>query len=217
MTEGTFQTLEIDASAEVLYDVAADRWTEAAPMPRPRTQHSAVTLADGRVLGAGGVDTDGRAPSTTFVYDPAADVWSDGPPMVQARVQHVAVRLAGGDVLFAGGDGAGSGTSERYVHTAGQFVRSGTLVAPRIGAQAAALPDGRVVVSGGLTPRIQTFKPLRSAEIWDPVSEEWSDLPDGPTPRALAALVNVGRSIYQLSGTGDEEIAYRTVERLTFE
>lgn len=199
-----------------IYDPRTDRWTEAAPMPRARTQHSAVTLFDGRVLVTGGIDVDGAPTNTTFVYDPRTDSWTDGPPMTVARLQQVAVPLPDGNVLFAGGDGVASGTSEIYQFSESRFVASGTLVTPRLVAQGAALSDGRVVLSGGLPLRMREFAPLRSVEIWDPKTGLWSELPPAPTPRAWGSIVIVRGVVYQLSGTGEGESAYRTIERLAF-
>jgi hypothetical protein len=197
-----------------IYDTKNDRWFRASPLPNPRTGHSAFTLKDGRVLVAGGFEGEGTAVNTTYIYNPPADSWTDGPPMTLARVQHEAVPLANGDILFIGGDGAASGTSERYDVKLEKFVLSGTLVEPRLAARAAQLPDGRVVLVGGMPPRNEEFAPLRSAEIWDPVSEQWSALPPSPTPRAWPSILMVGGVVYQLSGTGDAEAAYRTIERL---
>jgi hypothetical protein len=197
-----------------IYDLKNDRWFRASPLPAPRTAHSAFTLSDGRVLVAGGVVADGAATDTTYIYNPAADQWFDGPRMTLARVQHAAVQLANGDILFIGGDGAASGTSERYDVKLEKFVLSGTLGEPRLASRAAQLPDGRVVIVGGMPPRNETFAPLRSAEIWEPVSEQWSALPPSPTPRAWPSILMVGGVVYQLSGTGDAEAAYRTIERL---
>ena len=200
-----------------IYDVKNDRWFRAAPLPLPRTELSAFTLPDGRVLVAGGFDASGTATDTTFIYNPPADEWTEGPHMNLPRVQHAAVQLSSGDILFIGGDGPASGTSERYDFKLGIFVRSGTLGDPRQAARAAALPDGRVVVVGGLPPRDDEFAPLRSAEIWDPRTEQWSDLPPSPTPRAWPSIVMVGGAVYQLSGTGDAEASYRTIERLAID
>jgi hypothetical protein len=197
-----------------IYDLKNDRWFRASPLPAPRTAHSAFTLSDGRVLVAGGVVADGAPTDTTYIYNPAADQWFDGPRMTLARVQHAAVQLANGDILFIGGDGAASGTSERYDVKLEKFVLSGTLGDPRLASRAAQLPDGRVVIVGGMPPRNETFAPLRSAEIWEPVSEQWSALPPSPTPRAWPSILMVGGVVYQLSGTGDAEAAYRTIERL---
>ena len=214
VTGGNFDTKFL-ASSEI-YNPRTDTWTEAAPMPRARTQHSAVTLFDGRVLVAGGIDFDGAATNTTFIYDPRIDSWTDGPLMNDARLQQVAVALPTGDVLFAGGNGVASGTSEVYRFAEGRFVPSGMLVTPRLVAQGAALADGRVVLSGGLPLRMHEFAPLRSVEIWDPKTGLWSELPPAPTPRAWGSIVTVRGVVYQISGTGEGETAYRTIERLAF-
>ena len=203
------------ASTEI-YNPRTDRWSDAAPMPRARTQLSAVTLFDGRVLVTGGIDVDGAPTNATYIYDPSRDSWSDGPPMTVARLQQVAVALPNGDVLFAGGDGVASGTSEIYRFGKGDFVASGTLVTPRLVAQGAALPDGRVVLSGGLPLRMHEFAPLSNVEIWDPKTGLWTPLPSAPTGRAWGSIVIVRGVVYQLSGTGDGESAYRTIERLAF-
>jgi Kelch motif len=201
------------ASTEI-YNPRTDRWTDAAPMPRARTQASAVTLFDGRVLVTGGIDADGAPTRATFIYDPGTDSWTDGPLMTVALLQQVAVALPNGDVLFAGGDGVASGTSEVYRFGAREFEASGTLVTPRLVAQGAALPDGRVVLSGGLPLRMHEFAPLSNVEIWDPKSGFWTALPSAPTGRAWGSMVIVRGVVYQLSGTGDGETAYRTIERL---
>ncbi|MEP6694223.1 MAG: kelch repeat-containing protein [Chloroflexota bacterium] len=197
-----------------IYDLKNDRWFRASPLPQPRTELSAFTLADGRVLVAGGIDPSGAATDVTYIYNPPADSWAEGPHMKLPRVQHTAVQLKNGDILFMGGDGAASGTSERYDVKLETFVLSGTLVDPRQASQAAQLPDGRVVLVGGMPPRNDGFLPLRSAEIWDPLTEQWSALPPSLTPRAWPSIVVIGGAVYQLSGTGDDEAAYRTIERL---
>jgi hypothetical protein len=197
-----------------IYDVKNDRWFRAAPLPLPRTELSAFTLPDGRVLVGGGIEASGKPTDTTWMYNPPADAWTEGPKMWVPRVQHTAVQLANGDVLFIGGDGAASGTSERFDVKLEKFILSGTLVDPRQAARAVQLPDARVVLVGGMPPRNDEFAPLRSAEIWDPRTEQWGALPPSPTPRAWPSLLVVGGVVYQLSGTGDAEAAYRSIERL---
>jgi hypothetical protein len=214
VTGGNADT-KLIASTEI-YNPRTDTWVQAAPMPRARTQNSAVTLLDGRVLVSGGIDTNGAATDTSFIYDPGTDRWAVGPRMTVARMQQVVVPLPSGDVLIAGGDGPASGTSELFLFRESRFVPSGTLVTPRLVAQGAALPDGRVVLSGGLPLRMHEFAPLSTAEIWDPKTGLWTALPSAPTPRAWGSVVTVRGVVYQLSGTGEGETAYRTIERLAF-
>jgi large repetitive protein len=212
---GNFDT-RLLSSVEI-YDPRTDVWTKAASLPRPRTQHAAVRLADGRILVAGGIDTDGGATDSTFIYDPSANTWSDGPRMREARLQESVVMLPSGDVLFVGGNGASAGSSELYLAAEERFGPSGALAHPRFVAQAAALPDGRVVVNGGLPPRSDGFAPLSSTEIWDPATRTWSEAPPASSARAWAKLLWVGGAMFLISGSGADEDAQGSVERLTFE
>ena len=52
----------------------------------------------------------------------------------------------------------------------------------RVAHDATLLPDGRVLVSGGVDPDLagSTPRPLRSAEIYDPVNESWTRVGDMP-------------------------------------
>ena len=209
---GNFNTTLL-ASTEI-YDPSANAWTLAAPMPRPRTQHTAVTLRDGTVLVLGGVDSDGGATDTTFIYDPTTNKWSQGPVMTMPRLQQSTVMLPNGDVLLAGGDKTAGSTSEVYLSREGRFVPSGSLVEARFVAQMAALPDGRVVLTGGLPPNLTAYHPLASTEIWDPASRTWRLLTPTASGRAWGTLLRVGGALYLVSGTGSDETAFRSVERL---
>jgi hypothetical protein len=63
-----------------------------------------ITLQDGRVLVAGGVDGSTTGSNVVEIYDPQAGTWSTTSPMKAGRTYPVAVRLADGKVLVAGGD-----------------------------------------------------------------------------------------------------------------
>ncbi|HEU5287506.1 MAG TPA: kelch repeat-containing protein [Candidatus Limnocylindria bacterium] len=212
---GNFGTRLLDTVE--IYDPRRDAWTEGAPMPRPRTQHSAVLLKDGRVLIAGGIDKDGGPTATTFLYDPSANAWTAGPLMTQPRMQQSTVLLANGDVLFAGGDDAAASTSELFLASEGRFVASGALQHPRFVAQAAALPDGRVVLNGGLPPHMTTYAPLGSTEIWDPRTGKWREVAPAASPRAWAKLISIEDAVFLVSGSGPGEDAVSSVERLTLD
>ncbi len=210
---GNFNTTLL-RSVEI-YDATSNMWKRAAELPRPRTQHTAITLRDGTVLVLGGVDSDGGATNTTFIYDPATDKWSQGPNMTVPRLQHATVLLPNGDVLLAGGDGLAAGTSEIYLAREKRFEATGLLMEPRLVAQIAALPDGRVVLTGGLPPQMAEYRPMSSTEIWDPVSRTWRLLTPTVAGRAWGTLLRVGSALYLVSGNGSDEAAFRSVERLS--
>lgn len=90
------------------HDPATDRWVETGPMIAPRTDFMAASLADGRLLVAGGVAGprdvfDGEMVRTSEIYDPRTDMWSSGPDLLGIRYGGQAVTLKDGSVLVMGG------------------------------------------------------------------------------------------------------------------
>ncbi len=82
-------------------------------MATPRAGAAIVTLADGRVLVAGGVagpleTGDGELTATTEVYDPVAQTWSAGPDLLGPRDGGQAVVLDDGSILIMGGVDVGN-------------------------------------------------------------------------------------------------------------
>jgi hypothetical protein len=199
-----------------IYDPYLDRWTRAAPMPNVRGDFAMTTLPDGRVLVAGGlVGRDSEPTMTSIVYDPKTNEWSSGPPLNAERVLFAQTKLPNGDLLIVGGQGSASGTAERYDARKGLFVYAGTLAAPRLIADVAALPDGRAIVTGGLPeyPGRHDFKPLSATELWDPATNTWRSVAPATSGRALPRLVVVREGIYQVSGVAFDEHADASVER----
>lgn len=90
-------------------DVSTNRWSEVAPMATPREGAMITTLADGRLLVAGGATTteiepEARALATTEIYDPVADQWTAGPDLLEPRKDGSGLLLGDGSVLIHGGD-----------------------------------------------------------------------------------------------------------------
>jgi hypothetical protein len=84
-------------------------WRTVAPMSRPRRQHNAVILADGKVLVTGGTaapgfNNFGGAVREAELWDPDTETWQLLAPQVVARLYHsVGVLLPDGRVLSGGG------------------------------------------------------------------------------------------------------------------
>jgi hypothetical protein len=202
-----------------IYDPYVDRWSRAAPMPNVRGDFAMTTLPDGRILVAGGlVGRDSLPQMTSIVYDPMTDSWRSGPPLNSERVLFAQTKLPNGDLLLVGGQGAASGTAERYDAQKGLFINAGTLAAPRLIADVAALPDGRAIVTGGLPeyPGRRDFKPLAATELWDPATNIWRDVASVTSARALPRLVVLRAGIYQVSGVASDEHADASVERFVW-
>jgi N-acetylneuraminic acid mutarotase len=161
-------------------------WKATGSLATPRFDHTATVLLDGRVLVAGGAKGDGDASSglsSAELYDPATRTWATTAPMTRTRTNHTATLLLDGRVLVAGGDpyeplpgcdvsscSAELASAELYDPTTGRWSTTGSMFVRRAGHTATRLPDGRVLVTGG----VRGGAVLRSAEIYDPMRGTWS-------------------------------------------
>ena len=161
-------------------------------MGTPRWGHIATLLANGRVLVVGGRNGVVQL-SSAELYDPSTGTWSPTGSMVgHVGGDFSATLLRDGRVLVAGGGRGGDlyqpvADAELYDPATGSWTATGSMNAPRSGHLAALLPDGRVLVAGGVE--------LNSAELYDPATGTWA--PTGsmaqPRYRAAAALLLDGR------------------------
>ena len=170
-------------SSTELYDPTTGSWSTAAPMIVSRARHTAMLLADGRVLVVGGlslvVGAGGLFPSPPTdaeIYDPRADRWSTTAPMGCYRFDATGTLLADGRVLVAGGQcgGAALNSTEIYDATADRWISAAPMGIRRSGHAAALLPDGDVLVVGGTGEEPNSIAiSLTSAEIYVPRTNLW--------------------------------------------
>ena len=141
---------EATASAFVLSGTAITRVEDLA---EARDGHTAVTLADGRVLVVGGFAGEGQPPLVSAeMFDPASGRWTTTGDMASGRGGHAAALLGDGRVLVAGGwvgTSTYTDTTEIFDPATGQFSPGPRLPQPADGLAAATLPDGCVLVVGG--------------------------------------------------------------------
>jgi WD40 repeat protein len=188
-----------DTTAE-LYDPATGSWTATGHMLIPEGGGTATLLRDGRVLAVGGRDGGAAAE----LYDPATGSWSLTGSMTTGRSGFSATLLQDGRVLVAGGtweappgnDGA-LASAEVYDPATGTWARTGSMIKARFLQTATLLPDGKVLVAGGLgTNRLgQDPPPLASAELYDPGTGTWTATGKMTTVRVdhTATLLRDGR------------------------
>ena len=174
-------------------DIGSMSFHTGAQMPSKRSGLAACVLADGRVVVAGGAtgswaegNMQGESSSATVC---ANGVWSELPPMTETRHGARAVALDNGRVMVVGGS-----RGELYLNTAEVLdIAKGkwTALPPThhryVHFAIGKLHDGRVIVAGGLT----SGKPgtnWRLAEVYDPVSNRWSELPPLAGARAFCAV-----------------------------
>ncbi len=151
-----------------LYDPKRGSFSAGPTMRSPRAGFTAIRLADGRVLVAGGFTSDEQTVRTAELYDPRTNRFAPTGPMNEARGAHAAVRLPDGRVLVLGGldDGAVCASAELYDPASGRFTRTGRMTTRRYKTSAIVLRDGTVLVAGGSADRDGTVL-YRSTELYD--------------------------------------------------
>ncbi|MGK3989090.1 kelch repeat-containing protein [Sorangium sp. So ce136] len=176
LVTGGFTQAGRTASVE-LYDPTDSTWSRMQAMGEARRSHTATLLQDDQVLVVGGEGEVRRAPiDTVELYDPMTDAWARRAPMATARYSHSATLLRNGKVLVAGGrTGVGGSASplysaELYDPEADTWTSAAGMNFARIGHAAALLPDGKVLVAGG----VLYDAALDSAEIYDPATDTWT-------------------------------------------
>jgi hypothetical protein len=138
---------------------------------------TATLLANGNVLVAGG-GTPLEFVASAEIYNAAAQAWSPAASMSTVRGGQTATLLPNGTVLVTGGstcDCAGPilASAEIYDPVANTWTLVASMITPRTGHTATLLPNGTVLVVGGLTDTV-TNTYTANTEIYDPVANTWT-------------------------------------------
>jgi len=189
------------ASTEV-YSPTTSSWTASGNLNTARSNASALLLANGSVLVAGGCVSNclGATTATAEIYNSTNGTWSTTGAMAKARTYFAMVLLSSGKVLVAGGctklnaNGCGGVTAgaEIYDPSTGKWTATGSMKAARGNLTATLLPNGRVLVAGGINA---ANNPLGSAELYNPATGKWTSTGKMITARDehTAILLSTGK------------------------
>jgi hypothetical protein len=156
-----------------LYNPTTASWSATGSLLSSVSGHVLTVLSTGKVLCTGG--GGGAGNTTTQVYDPASGAWTlTGATGVSHKGQS-ATLLNDGRVLVVGGNA--SATAEAYTSLTGTWAAVATPNVARNNHVAVKLGDGRVLVAGGYAGVTQVT-PLNSAEIYNPINDVWTTLPN---------------------------------------
>lgn len=188
-------------SSTVIYDPRTGAWTASGLLNQARTAPSAATLADGRVLVAGGFffvpppPGWGAAPAVFAAYRPGD---CDREPVTLADVPGPPI-------------GGALATAEIYDAAGGRWTTTGPMRYARFGPAMVTLKDGSVLVVGSLGGNdggvALDTRAFETAELYDPATGRFTLTGSLPRPdvTALKAL-GVEFAIDPASGVGDGSV-----------
>jgi WD40 repeat protein len=158
-------------SSVELYDPVRNTWTPTGSLNVTRAWARAALLASGKVLIAGGYTTNYVTALTSIeVYDPSAGTWSIVSQLTAARGASSLTSLPNGEFLVAGGLGslyspAALATTDLFDESGDRTFATSALITPRGHHGGTLLPNGKVLVTGGLSD-FNLGDVLNSAELY---------------------------------------------------
>jgi N-acetylneuraminic acid mutarotase len=182
------------------------KWSKAAPMPAPRSELQAITVAN-RIFVIGGnvrMMKDGEMatlPTTGIsqVYDPASDSWRDIAPMPRGST-HNGIAALNGTIYIAGGfaaRGHAEATDRVYAYDVAtdRWRELAPLSSPR-GAPALIALHGKIHIIGGRNGPA----PIGTHEVYDPAANRWTAVAPLPVARDHVGIAVVAGKIHVYGG-----------------
>jgi N-acetylneuraminic acid mutarotase len=164
-------------------------WTLTGNLNTGRDSQTATLLLNGKVLVAGGNNSNGTLKSAEL-YNPESGTWSNTGDLTTSRAFHTATLLANGKVLIAGGFTCAPPpascsqltSAELYDPANGTWSTTGSLNTARDSHTATMLQNGKVLAVGGFLGD----GGLSEAELYDPATGIWN----------ITGNLNVGRYVH---------------------
>jgi len=195
------------SQAEV-FDPASATFANGGTALPGRWNAALTLLADGRYLLTGGSTADQVIQQVAAVYNPTTNTSVPTGAMAKLRTTHSAVLLNDrrvlifGGLTYVGGSQDVADTAEIYTPSANAFATMPHMVQHRMLHAALLLPDGRVLIVGGIG---QYGQYITNAEIFDPSTNAFTALPPMLHPRKSATAVSLGGGRVLIVGGSDAQ------------
>lgn len=235
-TVGDLNTHQIDEEGDLfgtevatteLFDPLTNTFSAGPDMHEPKAGAGAVSLADGRIMIAGGITWVVIIPPIRIpffsdrasFYNPTSNSFNTEIGMRDARALFGITELQNGNFLLAGGAGGDilsiGPLADAEVFNPGNFTFTATTNMPNEAAfpGIVTLANGLAVVVGGAENTIADPIPIADVNAWDSVTGLWTSLADLNVDHAggVVALLEDG-TIYSGGGESNAGVAVYTVE-----
>lgn len=180
-------------SAE-LYDPASGTWTPTRGAMATPHGYPGLLLTSGKVLVLGGIQVVGPTLRSAELYDPETDLFEPTGLMATGRAHPACALLDSGEVLAVGGlaswdESASLASAERYDPATGTWRPAASPGFRLAWNDAIRLPDGQVLVAGGVDQGQFGVWATDRASLYDPVADAWRGLPRMALARGVHATV----------------------------
>jgi N-acetylneuraminic acid mutarotase len=156
-------------------------------------EESAAAAAGGKLYVIGGFDAAGNSLRTVWVFDGSR--WSAGPPL-PLGLDHTSAATLNDQIYVAGGHSFGSDSARFFRLDSAKWTELAHMRHAR-GGHALVAAAGRLYVIGGNTAGPINVPP---AEVYNPATNAWSDLPSLPSPRNHVAGFVLGADVCVVGG-----------------
>lgn len=205
-----------------LYDPGSNSWIPAGSLSLARSDATAALLDDGRVLLAGGPESNCPNPNHGLneaeIFNPATNLWSVLPNLSINRYDNFIAKMPDGRVLLAGGRTINAAftasadvfnpATNTFSLTAPMAVARGTPSGRGDNGTAAVLPNGQVIVAGGQ----DNATALSTTELFNPLTSTWSTTGSLLTARSSNTMTLLNNGLVMVVGGQSAGVPLASVE-----
>ena len=199
----------VDRPYHQVYDPRADRWSDAAPLPRG-ANHVGVAVLDDKLYAIGGhLDQNRKPDALCFVYDLRADKWTSIAPLPDRCGAIACVAFKGRIYAIGGAVGNTSRTKKSvdwhlvYDPQSDRWEKRAPMPTGRDHTGVVVIGE-RIHVVGGRVDSFHTNSNLHHS--YDPVKDAWEPRRPLPTARSGHGAVVYRGKLFVMGGEGTDRV-----------